>query len=225
MPGKYRRKYKKKKRYYKKRKSRYNKINKMVVRGPLSTPDRLLVKLKYAELIRMTGLTAQSFVFRGNSCFDPNQSGVGAQPNGFDEWSALYTRYRVFASKIKCNVVNQDAAAGAMFVLMPSDSLAPIATINSTAGNAYVKTLVLGCATGNDKGVVSSYMSTKAMRGENISQEDDYSALTTANPAKQWYHILQVNSIDQSITSVDIGVFVEIVYYTEFFRRKQLDQS
>ncbi len=219
------RRYKKRK-YNKKGKKRYgknkykrNKINILTVKGPLSAPDKLMVKLKYTELFQMAGVTSQQHVFRGNSCFDPNSSGIGLQPNGFDEWSALYTRYRVHASKIKLMLVNNQAA-GVLFSLQPSDSPSTSGNLSAASGNPYNVTKILGCAQGMDRTVINNYITTKAMRGENISQEDDYSAPTTANPARQWFWLMINNGT--SGNDVDVSVFLEITYYTEFFRRKEL---
>lgn len=42
-----------------------------------------------------------TYTFQINGMFDPNISGVGHQPIGFDQMSAMYGRYNVVAAKIK----------------------------------------------------------------------------------------------------------------------------
>jgi len=60
-------------------------------------PSRKTVALRYVEDFTLNpgnGTTAVN-VFRGNSIFDPNQSGLGHQPMFFDNYSQLYSRYKV----------------------------------------------------------------------------------------------------------------------------------
>lgn len=65
-------------------------------------PKRKLVKLRYVQEVSLDpGLSSFSvYEFRANSVFDPDFTGTGHQPMGFDEWSALYERYTVYGSKI-----------------------------------------------------------------------------------------------------------------------------
>lgn len=44
--------------------------------------------------------------FRANSLFDPDFTGVGAQPLGFDQWSTLYSTYRVISCKYEVTFSN-----------------------------------------------------------------------------------------------------------------------
>lgn len=53
----------------------------------------MFVKLPYVENIQLSsGLSGAPgfYVFRMNSCYDPNKSGTGYQPTGFDQYSVLY---------------------------------------------------------------------------------------------------------------------------------------
>lgn len=56
-------------------------------------PQRFLVKMKYAEDVytNASGL----YTFNLNSVFDPNRTGGGHQPYGYDQFATLYNRYRV----------------------------------------------------------------------------------------------------------------------------------
>ncbi len=69
---------------------------------------RLRSVLRYADTFTMTtgvpGLTTQ--VMNLNSLFDPDRTGTGHQPRGFDQLSTLYSRYRVYgvSFKVNCNL-------------------------------------------------------------------------------------------------------------------------
>lgn len=53
--------------------------------------------LEYVQLFLPTvaGLGVLDQVFRANSLFDPDRTGAGTQPRGFDQFTPLYARYRV----------------------------------------------------------------------------------------------------------------------------------
>ena len=99
-------------------------------------PDRKTARLKYVELISMDASALASAVpllyhFRANSLFDPNLTGVGHQPRGFDELAAIYDHYCVIGSKIKVTFesdVDHIQTAGQYVFLMLQDT-------NTTPGN------------------------------------------------------------------------------------------
>ena len=75
-------------------------------------PKQVFTTLKY----RYTGVlnpgaggTNSVQIFRCNSVYDPDATGVGNQPRGYDEWSALYNHMNVKRSKITVEYHNGDA--------------------------------------------------------------------------------------------------------------------
>lgn len=76
-------------------------------RGPI--PNRAIVTLKYSQLNNSNG-AAVDYMFNLNSLFDPDRTGVGHQPLGFDQYSAFYNRYKVF----KCKVTVQATCTGSL---------------------------------------------------------------------------------------------------------------
>lgn len=53
-----------------------------------------------------------SHSFRANSLFDPDLTGAGHQPLGFDQYNAIYSQYTVTKTRIKVTVLKDDAADG-----------------------------------------------------------------------------------------------------------------
>lgn len=71
-------------------------------RIPMVQEPRRLVKLRYTDMQTLNpaaGATAQ-YNYRLMSLYDPDQSGVGAQPAGFDQWMTLYKKFTVLGAKI-----------------------------------------------------------------------------------------------------------------------------
>lgn len=61
--------------------------------GPLQ--QWIPIKLQYSELLTLTisGGSSSDYSFNMNSLFDPNRTGTGHQPRGFDQLTPLYNRY------------------------------------------------------------------------------------------------------------------------------------
>lgn len=88
-------------------------------RGPRITPlikDKTVAKLHYVTSISINpGVAAlASYLFRANGCHDPDVSGTGHQPLGWDEHKALYGKYRVLNSNVKITPIS--AATGASVI-------------------------------------------------------------------------------------------------------------
>lgn len=80
-----------------------------------------------------------SWQFRLNSLFDPDFTGTGAQPTGFDQWMALYDRYRVLATEIDWNLTAATAAAQVVATGAPGVDAAPTLTYVGVAGDRAAK--------------------------------------------------------------------------------------
>lgn len=205
-----------------------NRITTAKLGGPAQQPDRLMVKLKYTQRIPFSGSSLVTQVFRANGLFDPDLSGTGFQPNGFDQYAALYTRYRVHASKIEGWYIADIAGSGAAVVTSITPSQNPTAvggTFEGIIGNPFVKWCTLGPSTGENNQKLSNYTSIQKIQGKPGVKYDDVNAAPVDGlPARQTYWICETGSID-NISNVDItGIFC-ITYYCEFFDRRQLSRS
>lgn len=73
-------------------------------------PDKHLCRLKYVQQISLNpavgGVT--SHVFRANSLFDPDFTGVGHQPLGFDQMMLWFNHYNVLKSTIKVQHLSEN---------------------------------------------------------------------------------------------------------------------
>lgn len=193
----------------------------------ITVPDKTLVKLKYVQRVNMS-ITAAAQVqiqkFSGNSAFDPDYTGVGTQPNGYDQWAAFYSKYCVMASKFKVKLIPTGTTAPtsaleAVVVPVPSTSTPAGATIDAIKQQKYACWNVFG--QGMDLPRCETYMETGKLYGKSkdaIKAEDNFSALVTADPATEWTWILATTAVDQS-SSCPCYAYVEVVYYVMFSDR------
>lgn len=78
------------------------------------TTPALRVCLPYGETFRMTEAAASVGAYKTfslNSLYDPNFTGTGVQPLGFDQYAQLYTRYRVHSVRIEVSFANITSAS------------------------------------------------------------------------------------------------------------------
>lgn len=208
-----------------------------ITRGVSLVPDRYMCKLRYVsvEPTRLGGAAQNAIDFSGNSAYDPDVTGVGHQPNGFDQFTALYDKYRVMGSSIKIWFVANEstvAAANCVVSVAPSTSAGVGTSINLLAEQARAKVKVMGSYQGRGQiAFLKHYMSTRKLMGISKAKaaDDDYSGTcgnlgSGSSPAQQWYWLVSRTSMDES-TVGHVEALVKITYYVAFWQRKEVNLS
>lgn len=190
------------------------------VRGPSGLPDRLRVKLKYADVYPLITSAAQIYRFKGNGLVDPDDTGTGHQPYMFDQWAAMYDRYRVYGSSILVDAINVSATVAAQLVVYPTAA-------NSTTANTIaeaseiprsVRTYLMPVAS-RFPVRVKRYVSTRSIEGlarGTVEIDDTYASVSTTNPNNLWYWNVVAESLDLT-TTLNMYFTVKIMYYVEFY--------
>lgn len=192
-------------------------------------PDRCRTNLKYCEGIayRVPMASADVYSYNLNSVFDPNLTGTGHQPMGFDQLKTLYGRYRVYNCKYKvrffvanvgptvcaCTPTNETTS----FVSIPQDALetgrAKFGSVNQITAVGSVGAPV----------ILSDKVNLMSLYGAKDMQSDRYQALISADPTETAVLHLLCWSIDnQNLTWTFI---IELDYDVEFFDRTQVGGS
>jgi hypothetical protein len=193
-------------------------------RGQLQAgfPDRIKARLCYTSLNRVNPgvLTFVDTVFNLNSLFDPEFTGAGHQPRGFDTLATLYGKYRVNRC-IATLHARQRAAHGIQIVMVPNN------TSTALQNNDYpaeMQRSVASQITGSAQPVVNlerAYDCADVL-GQTSAQyraDEDTSALVTANPAELLYLHVFAQQIDGA-TVLDYEFVLNMVFECEFFDRK-----
>lgn len=186
--------------------------------------DRQLVKLKYSAYMLANNTGPQLRVFRGNDMYDPDFTGVGHQPYGFDQWCAMYSKFVVFASKMKV-FAQPNSAQAIMAIRASNSSTAPTDDqIGEMMERPNIVTRMYNAAGGNFK-PISMFRKTKAMLAPcNPKYDDLFWGTSSAVPNSQWYwHVIAQHPNPAS--TVDVNYNVVITYYAMFFNRVQADTS
>lgn len=197
-----------------------------IIRAPVICPDRYFCKLKYtpdAPIVHVTTTTCGTYVYRGNDLYDPDYSGAGHQPLGFDQLMSLYSKFVVMGSKIEMRFC-QVAGNSIVSVRPQPDVTAPISIeLEPEKRRTKYRWLASG---GRTNGRLVSYMSTARQFGVMKSKvfcEDSYSGTASASPANVWYWM--IGDQDPSGTSQTIHILPTITFYCCFYSRLRLTQS
>lgn len=232
MPKKYTKKYTKKNGRRAQR-ARYNSRSLFggstgtAISGPSTSPvpKRMVAKLRYCDNLQLNPTTGSLAVHRfcANGIYDPDQSGVGHQPMGHDQWSAFYERYTVIGSKMTATFSNQASGGTANTIcgiaITENSSFTPSLTELRERGNT-AWTYVGSAGSGDAIKQVSKACSPKRWKGvKNLLTEEDYSGLcTTSNPSEQLHYQVfvaaQDSAIDPAVHDVSIMIEYTVVYHT-----------
>lgn len=218
---------------------RFNRPSSVRIRQ-LTAPDSMFVKLRYHTQNQLSGLyTYNNQNFRGNSVFDPDETYVGHQPTGFDQYAALFNKYIIYGSKITVKYIQNRSATSYNFYIIP----APVAGTPGWLGSVgtdpleqpYAKGRLIaanGVANNDASGVMKHYMSTKKMFGiKGELSEEFYASTTATNPTRVWSWILYQtvfgfnDSLAPAAATLDMYYDIKITYYCKFFDRVTVAKS
>lgn len=195
-------------------------------------PPNKMVRLKYVEYITLNAPSATSArnIFRANSCFDPNQTGIGHQPLGFDQWSIFYDHYTVVGSKCTAQFMAQgsssaiDSSIVGIILTDNTSVLPPPETLLEQPKSSH-RILTNGNAT--QKATVRKGFSAKKFFGLKSIKDNRalVGASTTANPSEDAYFSVYQMAYDAALNPNPIKVVVTINYLVYFTERKTLAGS
>lgn len=197
----------------------FNQIQTKIMIPPTPFPPQHRCTLIYREAIPYTSVGySQSYNFRGNGLFDPNATGTGDQPVGFDELATFYYKYFVVGARIIVTFVNNSVVPVQMVVLA-TPSTSAVTTYDDGMLYPGRNSRIFDGSTrgGNSFGTIVATQRSLSVMGR--SYDDNFAADVTANPSSQWYFSILFQTADQA-TSLSGELQVQVLYDSIFFQRK-----
>lgn len=158
--------------------------------------------------------TPTFYYWQANSAYDPDGSGVGHQPRGWDQLAALYNNYEVYYATITVSITSYDVAQALLLTLGVNDANA-WADFQYLPENKHVTYMTL-CHNSTEysynrklKMKVSPHRFLGRKKGDDVMQ-----ATTTASPNQLVYFLLS----GESATSSNPGAFTCCIYMTQYIR-------
>jgi len=184
-------------------------------------PARMTRLLKYFDLVQINpslGGGVSGYSFRLNSVFDPDYTGIGHQPRGFDQFAALYSEYVVLSSKIKIIPTLNSGTANPVTVGIAVDPDSSIQTniydyVEFGKGR-YIT--IAGPSQGQKENVLTMSYSSRKYWNQSPYNNEDQRALMTANPSNVTYGHIWAAGTEGSYDPANIYIQVEISYLVSF---------
>ncbi len=192
-----------------------------VPRNLIGIPPSIKVNLRYQDHDTHTHTSGalQTWLFRGNSVYDPDYTNTGHQPVGFDELSAFFQYYRVVKSEILVKSSSLTADIPQLVAVRPvreivaQSSITPVIESTRTSFDKVATNGIPCTDTRNHASVKDIFV------GQNATDQD-FGALVTTNPAKVFYWEIDTEPANGASTAV-LALTV-IVTYEVIFSQKQI---
>lgn len=184
--------------------------------------SRFITRMKFSQIALFSTTNGYTQVMNLNSVYDPNRTGIGHQPYGFDQLSAIYNRYRVIACSYVVHAYN--GTTPIRFGVLPSNEIPAIGDMNEVCENPRSR-FAIQLPNGSTQAVKGS-VSIPALMGRTKAQymaDDRFQAAVTANPAE--LALLNIYAQSLANVNVDVNVTVTLQYTVEFFDPHPIDQS
>lgn len=197
-----------------------------VVCPGIGLPDRLCCNLLFTQSVALVGSPASgSQVYRLNSLYDPDKSGVGHQPAQFDQLAALYDQYVVLSCIVEAEMYNSSSTAlRAVMVASGVDDSG--LDVMSCTEMRYAQETILGPTGGGN--ALKKWKRTFSMGqllGHSDLENDPSTYIdTTHDPVEVAWLWFKSQSLDGVSTS-SCTVSVRLTYHACFMKRDDPVQS
>lgn len=220
----------KSKRPYKpRRRTRRKKAVNKISRGTF--PATYIARHTYVDRITLTQSINDVMVdhlFRSNSLYDPDYTGTGHQPLGFDEMAVIYDHYEVLGAKITVDFTPQSTTelkSNIVVGIATTDTLGPLASgnLNKLLENGHRCYKQLSDI--RDWGRLSCGYSQRKTFGKHARGTDNQKGTNATNPAEGTYFGVFAQATDASTIADPVSCLVKIEYFTKWTERKIMSQS
>lgn len=175
----------------------------------------------YKSLTSTPGQCAQ-YVISCNGLWDPDISGTGHQPIGFDQMMLFYDHYTVIAAKIKVFIQNESDQHPIIAAIMITD--------DATIGANNIGTLIENGSCkwkrlerqGSDANFINNIKSSctftktvaikKFLGRPNILSEDDLRGNVNSNPDEQLFFKILCQSISGTADAITVSFCTQVDY-------------
>ncbi len=154
--------------------------------------NKTVVKLRYTEIIAINpgaGGSVGTHVYSANGMFDPNITGIGHQPRGFDQLMSLYDHYTVIQSGITAMYTLDPSARHVQCILALRDRSAVYSAPSDYTEMRNVKTTVVS-PEGEAKKLTLGFSPKSFLGVSKPLSEKDLTGTVSANPQEQaFFHV------------------------------------
>lgn len=93
-------------------------------------PQRFITRMKYSDTFSVAALGSNRYMFNLNNIYDPNRTGSGHQPYGYDQLEVFYNRYRVIRCSYTIEMYPSEGTSPIRFCALPANEEVTNATLS-----------------------------------------------------------------------------------------------
>lgn len=187
---------------------------------------KLRTRLKYSTVYGVSISTSVDQRWRLNSLFDPDATGTGGQPTGFDQLSALYNRYRVYKTRWIARVVG--LTYGFVVNFVPTNETTSLGSLSNSIHSLSLPYAHWTTASAGAKAeVIRGSIDLPLLNGRTHNQyfdDDVTSAAINASPSETLDLHMVVFSLDGT-TACTGAIILVLEFDCEFFDPVQHSSS
>lgn len=190
-----------------------------------------LVKLTYCDIIEINpglGGALGTYTFRANSLYDPNFTGTGHQPLGFDQWAGFYRHYVVIGAKCIVKAVSTDSSNATAVAVNLDDDAAPTVQVLTEMGernNMYDIMAPVGSGPCKSRTLVAKYSAKRFHGVKDIRDNHDLRSDMSGSPGELAYFHVHAADLSGGDDVAPIQIHVKIRYIAILTERIALQQS
>lgn len=195
-------------------------------------PIKMFVKLTYAEVLTLTPTaagTSDSMVYSANNWKDPNVSGGGHKPRGYNELMSLYDHYVGTTASITCQAMNRgnvNANDASWFMIRLKDnSVEDLGIINHVEASYTKYTCIPVSRAENCTRLTNQANVAKFLGRSNPLSDPDLKGSTATEPKEQCYFHIGAQGLNQGTIGNQVDVLVTIQYAGFLIEPKNPSQS
>lgn len=169
--------------------------NSAIARTPLYLglfPPGKRLTLRYSEILSLNPASGGlvGYTFSANGCYDPNISGIGHQPYGFDQIMSYYNHYVVHSSSIAVMPHSQGGNDAYLFIKLQDTSSLAVSIIEHIAEENAVAIANQASIFFSGKKLTMNYSAREFFRVKDPVLADDLYGSNSTNPQDQAYYIV-----------------------------------
>lgn len=214
-------------RFPRKRAAGRSALTTVVTRGLTPLPSRYITKMKYSATLTpsTSGLQSGLYQINMNSLYDPDRTGGGHQPYGFDQIGNLYNKYRVISCGYRIQRAMLDTGNPVMIGALPSNDVnRNFYTFSELRENPRAKYVTQN--SGASVQTLSGKVYLPTLLGRTRAQymaDDQYASIITTSP--QEAAILYILTSDANDVPANYSFQILLEFTVEWFDFKHLIQS
>lgn len=198
------------------------------------------IVMRYCDVVNLDTTafpTTAVHLFAASGLYDPDITGTGHQPLGYDQWmgtsasTGFYNHYLVVSSEIKLTFYSQDNGQMgqlACFVGLSDDTVAPL-TYQQVAENPSYKMGYLGNQQGGHDILVMKHRYNAArqfgMTRASLYADTSLQGAYNSNPSENCYFAVIISGLNGAVNPTVVCVAVEIVFRAHLTERKEIPGS